>query len=101
MMANADNPRGAYPAGAVLTMRWYPKTAAAIFPGDLVVADANGLVSSATAGGIELLGVAVTYEPAADAEVLVYDDPDQQYYMQDDASWTAAEARIGECADIL
>lgn len=96
-MPNQRNPAGAVPIGPILQANVYPKaTNAAIYPGDFVVMRAAGDVAVATAGNAELLGVALGYAAASAAEVLVADDPDQQYYLQDDGvGGTLAATHVG------
>lgn len=87
-MANKDNPSGFSPIGPILSSNNYVKsTAAAIYPGDVVIfttvaAAAGGKVAVATAGSTQVVGVALQYRAAADTDILVSDDPDQQYYVQ-------------------
>ena len=102
-MANTDEPRGAWPANRVLSMRNYSHgTAAALYPGDFVIMNSAGKVVVATAGSAELLGVSVGYVPAATTTALIYDDPDQEYWVQDDgAAATLAATNIGNNFDIV
>ena len=101
-----DNPFGALPYGRVLSIAKYRKDASAgrIYPGDFVILEADGNVAPATAGALNLLGVAAEGSAAstADTEVLIYDDPNQLYVVQDDSDTTAMdETSIGTNADIL
>jgi len=84
-------------------MRRYPKsTAAAIYPGDAVILLTAGTVGVATAGSIELLGAAMQYATAADTQILVCDDPDQQYYIKDDGvGGTLARTDVAKNADLV
>ena len=102
-MANTDNPHGATLAGYARRMTLYPKsTAAIIYAGDVVSFPAAGKVAATTAGNTEIVGVCAGYAVAADTEILVYDDPDQTYYIQDDgAGGTLAAADVGLNADIV
>lgn len=102
-MANPNNPRGFEPIQPLLGMHRYPKsTAAAIYPGDAVILPTTGKVAVATAGSVELLGVAMQYATAADTMILVADDPDQQYYIRDDGvGGTLARTNVGENADLV
>lgn len=102
-MANTDRPYGFEPAGRVLSMTMYPKgTATAIYPGDAVIVNSAGNVVVATAGSIELLGAAVGYQAATATEILVYDRPDQRYWIQDDgAAGTLAATNVGNNLDIV
>lgn len=102
-MANADIPRGASLAGRCRGMHEYTKgTNAAIYPGDFVKMGADGKVVVATAGSVELVGVAQGYASATETAVLVADHPDQLYYIQDDgASGTLAATDVGANVDIV
>ncbi len=102
--ANVDAPFGAIPyeGPARLTEYRTDVGAAAIYPGDLVGQMADGAVDtigSATASMI--LGVAAHYvAAAATSTILVYDDPDQRFVMQDDGDTTAMTA-LSEGANAL
>ena len=102
-MANVDSRGGAKLAGRVLSIHVYPKqTNAIIYPGDFVMLNTLGKALVATAGSTHLLGVSADYVLAADTEVTVYDDPDQQYYLQDDgAAGTLAATAVGQNIDLL
>jgi hypothetical protein len=92
-MANKDQPKGAEPFGRIGRLSEYVADAT-IYPGDLVKLHADGTVTPAAAGDASV-GVAATYA-AADAQVLVYDDPDQLFVIQsDDASEPSAQDDIG------
>lgn len=83
-MANADRPRGLEPYGKVLRVQAYT-AGSAIYPGDPVALAADGKVDRSA--GSAIIGVALSYAAAEDAEVLVADHPDQQFVIQaDDAS---------------
>jgi len=99
-MANVDNPHGFSPAGPVLRVTEYVKgTNAAIYPGDMCKMLADGTVVVATAGSIQLIGVAQGYAAATATKILVADSADQLYYVQCDA--THAQAQIGLNGDII
>lgn len=107
-MANTDAPRGFInpksKTGGSPSVRQYPKTAAIIYPGDIVVFDGSGNVASGTTGAEATevpMGVAATYQAAADSYVLVYDDlVNTSFEVQvDDNSITAAD--IGTLIDVL
>lgn len=102
-MANTANPRGFEPVQPILRMRYYVKgTASKIYPGDAVVLRPDGKVYVAATGGTTLAGVAASYKTAAETSVLVMDDPDQQYYIQDDGvGGTLAQADIGAGFNIV
>lgn len=101
-----DTPFGAIPYGPVLSMDYYRKdsSAARIYPGDLVILEADGNVAPAAAGSTEVIGVAAegSAGSTADTEVLVYNHPDQLYVMQDDNDTTSmGETEIGTNCDIV
>lgn len=98
-MANSDRPRGAEPYGR--QRRITPYTAGAtIYPGDFVHMEADGLVDPAAAAEA-ICGVAVSYAAASGDEVLVADDPDQQFIVQADGSDIDAQTDINLNYDIL
>jgi len=105
LRAAFDAPFGALPTGEIKRLRPYRKDSGAsrIFPGDFVKMESDGNIAVAAATE-RLLGVAA--EPSAnataDTEVLVYDDPDQLFVVQDDSDTThVAETNIGNNADIV
>lgn len=102
-MANVRNRKGLELATPLMSSHWYPKsTAAALFPGDAVVMAATGKVGRAAAGGVEILGANLAYAAATATDVLVADDPDQQYYINDDgAGGTLAATDVGLNFDIV
>ena len=102
-MANTANPRGFSPVQPILRMREYVKgTATKFFPGDAVVLRPDGKLYVAATAGTTLAGVAVGYSTAAATRALIYDDPNQQYYIQDDGvGGTLAQADIGAGMDIV
>lgn len=86
-MAIKDEPRGFQPWGRVLSVRQYVGSAlTAIYPGDAVAFNSAGKVFPASAGNTNILGVAQSYKAATGTTVMVMDDPDQQYIVQDDGS---------------
>lgn len=86
-MAIKDEPRGFQTDGRVLSMRTYTASAiTAIYPGDVVAFNTAGKVTVAAAGSTQILGVAASYKTATGTTVIVQDDPNQQYIVQDDAS---------------
>mgnify|MGYP001596822290 FL=1 len=101
-----DTPFGAMPYGRVISLQKYRKDASAarIYPGDFVILEADGNVAPATAGALNLIGVAAegSAGSTADTEVLVYDSPEQLYVCQDDGDTTAMdETSIGANADLI
>ena len=102
-MAIKDEPKGFHPYGRTLSIHQYVGGATAIYPGDLVVMNSGGKVTTAAAGGTQIVGVAVSYKTATGTTVLVYDDPDQQFLVQDDATGATVltQATVGLNFDIL
>lgn len=99
---NTDEPRGFWPAGRVLSMRRYAKGATAIYAGDMVGLNSGGLALSVAAGNTQLLGAAMHYAAATASTILVCDDPDQTYWVQDDGtSATLAATDVNLNADHL
>lgn len=101
-----DAPFGAVPYGPVLRITAYRKDASAarVYPGDLMMLEADGNVATATATATNLVGVAADSSAAstADTEVLIYDHPDQLFMMQDDGDTTAVtETSIGLNCDSI
>lgn len=107
-MANADRPRGLTPymgAGGTPKMKKYRNsTTTDTFRGDAVALDANGKVHriATTTGSARILGVAANFVDASASssaqDVWVYDDPDQQYLIQDDGTGvttTTVRAAVG------
>lgn len=93
-MANTDKPKGFSPVGE--TLRCRPYTAgAAVYPGDAVKLQADGKVDPATASQ-SIIGVAASYAAADGDEVLVWDDPNQLFKVQDDGvSATLSQTSVG------
>ncbi len=102
-MANTAAPFGFRLIQPLLGANWYVKgTNAAIYQGDLVKTATAGKAVVATAGDIELLGVAMGYAAATATSVLIADNPDQQYYIQDDGvGGTLAVTSINLNADVV
>lgn len=99
-----DEPRGLIPCGRILSTHEYLATAtAAIYPGDAVKMSPSGKVLAASAASTQLVGVAASYKKSTGTTVLVYDDPDQQYFIQDDAtgSTVLTTTHIGLNFDLL
>jgi hypothetical protein len=83
IMANKDIVQGCLPYGPVLRVRPYT-AGGTIYKGDPVKLDGAGKVVVATAGDA-CAGVAAEYA-VADAEVKVYDHPDQEFECQSDSA---------------
>lgn len=91
-MANADKPQGLRPVGRVLRERPYT-AGGTVYPGDAVKIGNDGLVVAASASNA-LIGVASTYATSTQ-EVLVMDDPSQQFVVQADDGTTLAQTAVG------
>src|SRR5574342_596478 len=102
-MANKDEPRGFSPYGRILATHEYVGGATAIYQGDLCQLNSIGKVAPAAAGNTQLVGVCVSYRPTTKTTVLLYDDPDQQFLVQDDASGSTVlvQTHINNNIDIL
>lgn len=96
-MANVDWPSGLRPvgngkAGTAPQMRPYPKLAGIIYEGDMLYMGESGVVvynGTTDAQADNLIGVAAHYVGTAAATgegVFVYDDPDQEFILQDSGS---------------
>lgn len=98
-MANGDRPQGFRPLGGpskVVTMT----AGAAIFPGDCVHLESDGLVDPAAANE-DIYGVALSYASASGESVSVSIDPNQLYIAQSSSGDIDAQTDIGNVADIL
>lgn len=98
-MANVARPQGARPKGMPLRENEY-LSGGAVYPGDFVKLDATGRVVVAAAGDA-LLGVSNSYASAAALKMNVWDDPEQLFIVQSDTASAAAQADIGDNANIL
>lgn len=108
-MANVDQPNGFRPVqkgnSAPQLRRYLAGTTTSIFRGDVVALATNGRVHriATTTGSARIIGVAANYVNATSGtgattaqEVWVYDDPDQEFIVQDDgAAATPARTAIG------
>lgn len=109
-MANRDAPFGFRPAQTKhggpprLNKYEFSGEATAIYPGDLLVLEADGqvaVIASTPSTEEPLLGAAANYiaaSTAAGTAVYVYDDPDQVFIAQHDG--TATQAMVGDQHDI-
>lgn len=97
-MPNIDRPSGFSPEGEVKRQNMYVANAA-IARGDMLKKNANGKVEPCEVGGAihsgAVLGVAMSSASAADQEVLVCDDSEQEYKVQADESDIDAQTDIG------
>ncbi len=110
-MANPDRPSGFHVIdnGQVPRLRKYTAgTTTDIFRGNIVSIDADGHVANCltTTGSITVNGVAANFVDASASssgqDVWVYDDPHQEFWIQDDGdSATPATASIGATAVLI
>ena len=103
-MANTQNAFGFQPAEHIRAIHYYTKnTAATMYPGDMLIMLSTGKVGLATAGATQILGALVDYSPSTDTStVAVYDDPDQEYYVQDDGvAATLTQTNVGNNFDLV
>lgn len=113
-MANLDQPRGLSPYtgnGVTPTLKKYPNsTTTDTFRGDVVAINASGRVHriATTTGSAAIIGVAATAVDASDSasaqSVWVYNDPDQQFLIQDDGTGvttTTARAAVGSTFPLI
>lgn len=98
-MANPDRPQGFRPYGEVI-QKVEMVAGAAIYPGDAVHLEADGLVDPAVAGE-DVYGVALSYASASGETVLVSVSPNQVYVCQADGADIDAQTDIGNICDIL
>lgn len=85
-MANINAPNGFMPIGRLggqcgFSVNSYPKTAAIIYQGDLVLPAATGDVVAAGATGL-YMGTAMHYAAAAATEILICEDHDALFVAQ-------------------
>ena len=106
-MANTDWPSGLRPVsngkgGTAPQMRPYPKLAGIIYEGDILYMGESGVVvynGTTDAHADNLIGVAAHYAGTAAVTgegVFVYDDPDQEYIVQDSGSSITTIANLNE-----
>ena len=108
-MANVDQPNGFRPFSkngtAPRMTRYLAGTTTSIFRGDVVAIAANGRIHriATTTGSAQVIGVAANFVNATSApgsttpqSVWVYDDPHQEFIVQDDGdAATPAYAAVG------
>lgn len=97
-MSNVDRHSGFKPREGANRARPYV-AGGTVYPGDAVKLNASGQIVAGTAGAA-MAGVAATYATSGN-EVMVWDDPDQVYEIQDDGSATLATTSIGLNFDIV
>lgn len=102
-MANVDDPHGFQPVSPIYSCNRYDKDASdtVIYKGDVVDAEADGSISNAAAGSVQILGASADYSAASTAKdnMMVWDNPMQQYNAQDNADATPARTDVGLMAD--
>ena len=102
-MANDDSLMGARIYGEDLGSHPYPHSvddAVIVYPGDFV--KTTGGYCTVAAATQRLRGVAQNYVGANSAvDVMVWDNPLQEFVIQDDAGATLSQAEVGENCDIL
>src|SRR5688500_3240587 len=112
-MANVDNPRGFKVLrgsnGGEPRMRAYKSNVTTdVFQGDVVQMTANGTIAAitTTTGTGAIVVVAANAIDASDSgtnqDIWVYDDPDQEFEVQDDgAAATLSQASVGSTFALL
>ena len=102
-MANPDRMGGFHPASPIMTPRPYKvlvDNATAFFKGDMASGVNTGIVIPAAAQDTVIVGSTDDVLAVLTAgEIVVYDDPDQDYIAQDDGSGTNIRAYIFENVD--
>ena len=104
-MANVDNPRGLKPlrtpgGGDIRIRKYAANVTTDVFQGDVVQMLASGRVKSitTTTGTGAIIGVAANYIDASDSgttqDIWVYDDPDQEFEIQDDGDGATPSAAV-------
>jgi hypothetical protein len=83
-----DTPFGFRPDDEPLRCSRYLKdaSAAAIYPGDVVILEADGGLAVASTGSVNIVGAAQAYHAAStlNNNFMVFDHPDQRFIAQDD-----------------
>lgn len=98
-MANKDMKVGLEPHGKIESLREYVVGSSAVYPGDLVRLNANGLIDRCAASE-SAIGVAMNYA-AASGKVLVCDSTEQKFKIQADDATVDAQTDIGLNYDIV
>lgn len=89
-MANADQPRGLRPSGRILHAGVY-QAGSTIYPGDPVKQADDGQIDSSIT--VPLIGVALNYATVGQ-DVLVADDPSQEFVVQSDDATIDAQTDL-------
>lgn len=92
-MANKDQVKGLEPFGKVLNARVYV-AGGTVYPGDIVTMGSGGTVAAAAAGTTANIGVALNYAVSG-GDVLVADNPEQEFLVQADDATIAAQTNLG------
>ena len=108
-MANVDDPKGGWPirhlcGGEIRSTPYILTTGARIYRGDVVELDAAGTVGAAEAGdATAAIGFAAEHKNDADSaggiKILIYDDPNIVFGIQQQTGGTIAAADVGLSAD--
>lgn len=98
-MANVARPQGARPKGVAERANRYV-SGGAVYPGDLVLLDSSGRAVAASAASA-LCGASASYASAAGQDILVYDDPNQQFIIEASGSEIDAQTDINLNYDIV
>lgn len=101
-----DNPFGFLPNSGLMQISPYTvdSGAAILYPGDALICEADGALGVAAAGSVNVIGVAMEYNPASTAasRFLVADHVLQEFVGQDDGDTGIMTATsIGANVDLL
>jgi hypothetical protein len=91
-MANKDQSRGFEPYGRLRKTGTY-QAGGTVYPGDMLKLSSGGQVVQCAAGAAASIGVALSYATSGN-DVLVADDPDQEFVGQADDATIAAQTNI-------
>lgn len=92
-MANKDQVKGLEPIGRIRHTAIYV-AGGTVYPGDIVTMGSGGTVAAAAAGTTANIGVALNYATSGN-DVLVADDPVQEFVVQADDATIAAQTNLG------
>ncbi len=108
-MANTDDPRGGYPirhlcGGEIRSNPYTLTTGARVYQGDQVELADDGTVAVSEAGdATAAIGFAAEHKndsaSAGGLKILIYDDPNIVFGIQQQTGGTIAAADVGLCAD--
>lgn len=103
-MANRDQPIGFRPIGAILRVTPYRIDATTtMFIDDVLNMESDGYPDQAVAGDVCIIGTSSVYRTSSSAagQIMVYDDPQQQFVAQADGADLAGQTSMGNNADIV